>query len=74
MSGRESETYRIARVDIDSLFQVFQNFLQVACPRGTQETGAAFRLKERQHGRMIISLGQATNPRQACISFYSTVL
>lgn len=43
-----SVSYLIAGADVYSSFQIFQNFVDVPCPRCSQETGVTVRLEETQ--------------------------
>lgn len=43
-----SVSYLIAGADVHSPFQIFQNFVDVPCPRRSQETGVTVRLEETQ--------------------------
>lgn len=39
-------SYLIAGADVHAPFQIFQNFVNVPCPRRSQETGVTVRLEE----------------------------
>lgn len=39
-------SYLIAGADVHSPFQIFQNLVNVPCPRCSQETGVTVRLEE----------------------------
>lgn len=67
-------SYLIAGADVHSSFQIFQNFVDVSCPRRSQETGVAVRLEETQRKYVItwfIHDLVATHPLHSLFSYLS---